>query len=575
MSPPGATTAEPAPPATLVRLRRALSGSVLSSLHGYRRSFLTGDLVAALTLLVIAVPEQLATSRLAGMPPITGYYAFIAGSVLFAVVGSNPQLSVGADSTIAPLFFVGISHLAAPGSAQYVDLVGILAVSVGVIVALVGLLRFGWIAQFLSTPIITGFLAGVAVIIVVHQLPDLLGIAPPSGSNLHRIGQILSHLGSTNLWSLVIGVAVLAIVVGAEQIDRRLPGALVALVGSTAAVAIFKLQSHGVAVLGTVARTSPRFSLSGLSLSSVGSVLPLAAVVALVVISQSAATTRAFADKGDYDVDVNRDFVGVGAGSVIAGLVGAFPVNASPPRTAAVVEAGGRTQVTSLAAAGILVVLIPFAGVLRDVPLATLAAVLLFVASRIVHVRDLVTIARFNWFEFGLAGVALLTVALVGVEQGIAVAVGLAILDRTRLSARPKVHVLGRVPGTTSFAPISSAEHAVQVPGVLVLLFATPLWYANALHFRAEIEASLSRAEGPLRTVVLDAIGMSDVDYTGSNALREVLDELDKQHVSFVVARAGERAFESLRRSGLVERIGAERFYGTVGEAVDSVTGLG
>ena len=200
---------------------------VLSSVRGYQRSWVSGDLVAGVTLLTIAVPEQLATSRLAGMPPITGFYAFIAGSLLFALLGSNPHVSVGADSTIAPLFAVGVAHFAAAGSPRYVELVAVLAVLVGVIVALVWLLRLGWIAEFLSAPIITGFLAGVAVLIVVHQLPDLLGLPPTGGSTVHRIRFILGHLGDTNGWTLLIGLGVLAIVVVVRADRPQDPGGAV------------------------------------------------------------------------------------------------------------------------------------------------------------------------------------------------------------------------------------------------------------------------------------------------------------------------------------------------------------
>ena len=544
---------------------------VFSSLRGYRRSWVSADALAAVTLLVIAVPEQLATARLAGMPPITGFYAFFAGTVLFAMLGSNPQMSVGADSTIAPLFAVGIAHLAPVGSARYVDLVGVLSVMVGTFVALVWLLRLGWIAEFLSAPIITGFLAGIAVVIVVHQIPDLFGLPVASGGSVHRIALSASHLDRTNGWALGIAAAVFAVIVVAERVDRRLPGALVGLVASTILVAALGLPGHGVAVLGRVTHGAPSFGLAGLSWSTLGSVAPIAAVVALVVVTQSAATTRAFADQGHYDVDVGRDFLGVGAGSIVAGLAGAFPVNASPPRTAAVAAAFGRTQAAGLGAAAAILLLVPAAGVLEDVPVAALAGVLLYVATRIFHGRDLLAIARFDPFEFGLAVVTLLTVALVGVEQGIGVAVGLAILDRARLSARPQLHVLGRIPQTTSWAPISSPEKPVQVPGVLVVLFATPLWYANAVHFREQLHAALARADGPPRVVVLDAIGMSDLDYTGSRSLRDALDALDREHVSFAIARAGEHVRDSLARSGLLDRIGEDRMFPSVGEAVTAL----
>ncbi len=546
---------------------------VFSSLRGYRRAWAYPDLLAAAALLVIAVPEQLATSRLAGMPPITGLYAFVAGTAAFAIFGTNRQMSVGADSTIAPLFAVAIGATATIGSPHYVALVGILAVTVGVFVTLVGLLRLGWIAEFLSAPIISGFMAGVAVIIVVHQLPDLLGIASTSGSTARRVASVVRHVGDTNGVTLALGAGVLAIVIAGEIVDRRVPGALIALVATTALVQGFHLHRHGVAILGSIAHDFPRVGLHGLSWTALGSVAPVAGVVALVVISQSAATTRAFSDRGGYSADLNRDFVGVGAGSVAAGLVGAFPVNASPPRTAAVAAASGKTQLAGLLAAGVVAALVPAAGALRDVPEVALAAVLILLAARIFRLRDLVAIARFDAFEFGLAIATLLTVSLVGVEQGIGVAVGLAILDRTRLSARPQLHVLGRIPGTTSWVPLSGGEAAAQVPGVLVVLFATPLWYANTAHFRAEMVTARTRAEGATRLIVLDAIGMSDVDFTGAGALSRTLDDLDRDQVGFAVARAGEHARRSLARSGILDRIGSDRLFASVDEAVTQLSG--
>ena len=556
----------PAPPQST--RHRGPTVSLLSSLRGYQRAWLAPDALAALILLVIAVPEQLATSRLAGMPPITGFYAFVAGTTLFALLGSNPQMSVGADSTIAPLFAVGVARLAPSGSLHYQDLVAILAVMVGTLVALVWLLRLGWIAEFLSAPIIAGFLAGVAVIIVVHQLPDLLGVHGVSGSTAHRVGTVLSHLGRVHPATLAIGVGVFAVVIVSELVDRRIPGALIALVVSTALVAAAHLQVHGVAVLGPIAHGAPRFGLTGLSGATIGKLAPLAGVVALVVVTQSAATTRAFADRGRYGVDVGRDLLGVGAGSVVAGLAGAFPVDASPPRTAAVAGAGGRTQVSGLLAAAAVAAFVPAAGLLRDVPLAALAGVLVFVAVRIFPARELVAIARFDRFELALALITLLAVALIGVEQGIAVAVGLAILDRTRLDSRPQLHVLGRIRQTTSWAPLSAPSHPDQVPGVLVVLFATPLWYANATRFRAELEAAKRRTVGELRLVVLDALGMSDLDYTGARVLEQALDALDRDHVDFAVSRAGRHLRDNLARSGLETRIGADHFYASADEAV-------
>jgi SulP family sulfate permease len=552
------------------RMRRPI---LFSSLRGYRREWIGADLVAGMTLFAIAVPEQLATSRLAGMPPITGFYAFIAGTVVFALLGSNPQMSVGADSTIAPLFAAGVAHLALAGSAEYAQKVAILAVMVGILVVLVSVLRLGWIAEFLSAPIITGFLCGVALIIVAHQLPDFFGLPPTGGTDQHRVGYVLTHLNETNGWALAIGLGVLALVVVCERIDRRIPGALIGMVVSTALVATLDLEAHGVPVLGTVKAGAPHIGLSGVSWSTVQSLAPLAAVVALVVVTQTAATTRAFADRGAYEVDAGRDFLAVGAGSVLAGVSGSFPVDASPPRTGAVANAGGRTQAGPLGAAVVLVFLIPVAGILKDVPLATLAAILLFVAARLFNFGELRAVARFNLVEFALALITLLTVALIGVEQGIAVAVVLAMLDRIRKSAQSQLAVLGRVAGTTSWTPLAADPDAAQQTGVLAVLFATPLWYANATHFREQMADAVARAPGTTTVVVLDAIGMTDVDFTGARALGRVLDAAARNHVAFGVARAGDHLRETLRRSGLLDRIGSERLFSTVNEAVTTLTG--
>ena len=543
---------------------------LLTSLAGYKRTWLVPDMLAALTLLVIAVPEQLATSRLANMPPITGLYAFVAGTIAFALLGSNPQLSVGADSTIAPLFAVALTHLAPAQSSQYVALAGILAVTVGIFVAAVGILRMGWIADFLSTPIITGFMAGVSIIIVVHQLTDVLGLPSVSGTTIHRIVTVVRHLGQANGWTVGIAAGVLLVVVGAERIDKRVPGALVGLVGSTALVAAAGLGHHGVAIIGTIAHGAPHLGLHGLSWGHIGSVVPVAAVVALVVISQSAATSRSFADQGGYDVDIGRDFVGAGAGSILAGLSGSFPVNASPARTAAVATAGGKSQLSGLGAAAVVVLLVPAAGALHDVPVAALGAILVFVASRIFHLRDLVAIARFDRFELALAAVTFVTVAFVGVQQGIGLAVALAILDRTRLSARPSVHVLGRFPGTTSWGPVGQGA-AAEVPGVKVLLFAAPLYYANAQHFRAQLTGLLASTDDSLHALVFDVVGMHDIDFTGTRVLGRLLDGLEHRHVTVGIARSGGHLQENLERSGILARIGQDNIFENVDQAVNTL----
>ena len=383
---------------------------------------------------------------------------------------------------------------------------------------------------------------------------------------------MLTHLDQVNGWSLAIGLGVLGVMVVGARVDHRIPGALVGMVASTALVGALDLQAHGVAVLGTIKSGAPHFGITGLSWSVLASLAPLAAVVALVVVTQTAATTRAFADQGGYDVDAGRDFLGVGAGSLVSGLVGSFPVNASPPRTGAVVEAGGRTQVGALGAAAAVILLIPFSGVLKDVPLATLAAILIYIASRLFNGRELLAIAHFNLFEFGLAAVTLVTVVLVGVEQGIGVAVALAILDRIRLSARPQLHRMGRIPGTTSWQRRDARPERRAGAGRRgsALRDADLVRERHALPRRG-VPLSCGKLPEPVRVFVLDTIGMSDIDFTGTRAMGQVLDLCERERIAFGIARAGVHLRDSLRRSGLAARIGEDHFYPTVDAAVTAL----
>ncbi len=243
-------------------------------------------------------------------------------------------------------------------------------------------------------------------------------------------------------------------------------------------------------------------------------------------------------------------------------------MNASPARTAAVAASGGKTQVTGLFAAGALCLLVPAVGLLRDLPLAALSAVLIFVASRILHLKDFVAIARFDLFELGLALVTLLAVAFVGVEQGIGVAIALAVIDRIRLSIQPHLHILGRVPNTTSWVPNDVGDPVKEIPGVLVVLFATPLWYANAVRFRDQLMAVVQAQPAGLRLIVLDVVGMSDLDFTGASALGHVLNELKSRGVTIAFARAGRRVEIGLERSGILADLGRDHLFSSVDEAI-------
>lgn len=554
-----------------------MEGSLIApTLRGYRAAWLGPDLVAGLTLVAIAVPEQMATARLANMPPTTGLYAFVAGSVAFALIGRNRQLSVGADSTIAPILAIGVGALAAAGSSRYAPLISLLALMVGVLIVAVGLARLGWITELLSVPVITGILAGIAVEIFVHQLPALLGVAGGGTTTAGRLGNVIDQIGRANGWTVAIGLGVLGAIAVAERVDRRLPGALAGLVVSIVVVAALGLRSHGVAVLGSIHGGLPSFGVPSGSWAEVRRLVVPAVTVAFVCIAQTAATVRASSAGAPAAGDFDRDLVGLGVGSVVAGISGSFAVDASPPRSAVVQAAGGRSQLTSLVAAAVVVGVALFAtGLLRDLPQATLGAILVFVATRLLRVGDLRAILRFDRVEFGLAVVTLVAVAFIGIEQGVAIAIVISLADRTRRAVRPRDVVLGRVPGTDHWVPSDIGRSTEQVPGVVVYLLYAPLWYGNADYVRLRIRDLVDSATDPVHGLVIDANGVSDIDFTGARALLEMLTEMERRNVIVAVARASHLVHRDLKHSGLLQVIGDGRVFTSVEDAIDALVRSG
>jgi len=528
------------------------------------------DVLAGLTLVAIAVPEQMATSRLAGMPPAAGLYAFLAGSLVFAVLGRSAHLSVGADSTIAPVMAAGVAALGVSGTARYGELISFLALMVGALVVVVGLLRLGWIAEFLSTPVITGVLGGIAVQIVVRQLPAVLGLAGGGSTTFGRLRMVAGHLGRTNGWAVAIAVGVFVVIMGAEHLDRRIPGALIGLVTSIALSGAFDLTSHGLAVIGSIHGGLPSFAVPSAAWSDGRDLLGPALTVAFLCIAQTAATMGASGGASTSFADFDRDLVAVGVGSLVAGLSGSFAVNTSPPRSEIVAASGGRSQATGLVAAAVVVlVMLVATGLLRELPEATLGAILVFVATRLFRIGDLRSILRFDRIEFGLAVVTLLAVAVVGIEQGVVLAMLLSLAERTRRTARPRDAVLGRVPGTDHWIPNDVGRPTESVPGIVVYLVYAPLWYGNAAYVADRLRRLVDSAAEPVRGLVLDADAMSDIDYTGARTLGELAAELRQNGVAVAIARSSHLVHHDLKHSGLLRSIGRDRLFASVEDAVD------
>lgn len=549
---------------------------IFRSLAGIAPGWLRGDLVAGLTLAAIAIPEQMATARLAGFSPAVGFAAFVAGSLGFAIFGANRFLSAGADSTITPIFVGGLVLLAATGSPDYAHLAVVLALLVGIFVTLGGIFRFGWIADLLSVPVTTGFMAGIAVHIAASQLPAFLGVAAPQGTLLQRLDLLTHSLGRTNAAASALGIGVLAITVVAERLSAKIPGALIGLAAATLAVIGFSLEHHGVAVIGAIAGGLPRLALPTASMDDVVHLLPLALMVGLVVMVQTSATTRSFPGGPDEPVDVDRDFIGLGAGSLLASLFGAFPVNASPPRTGIAAATGGRSQITGLVAVAIVLVMSVFGmRLLGHVPYAGLAGILLFVAARLVRLGALRDIWAKSREEFLLVVATLAAIVVLPIEIGVAVGIILSLVHGMWTTTRAAAVELEQVPGTTIWWPPTPGQPGERLSGVCVVAFQGPLSFLNADNFQRGIQRAVAGDRPPPTLLVLEASSIAEIDYTAAQAFAGLIRRYQREGVTVAVARLESvRARAAFERFGLVELLGADHFFHSVDQAVHRCCGV-
>jgi sulfate permease, SulP family len=557
---------------TILNLRHRAPWA-FASLQGWQANWLPRDLVGGLLLAAIAVPEQLATARLAGLRPEAGLIAFVAASLAFVVFGASRLLSAGADSTIALIFAGGLAAIAPASTAEYTHLASLLALMVGAILIVAALIRAGWVADLLSIPVTTGFLAGVSLHIAIGQVPSLLGVAEVSGTLWERLPEVLGEIARLNPYCLMIGLVAICTTLLTEKLAPHLPGALIAILGTSIAIAMFHLQRLGVTMIAdfsSIARTPSFLAFS--NMQEFAKLVPLAGIVALVCMMQTAAVARAFAGEGKQLEPVSPNFAGIGAGCIVSALMGAFAVNASPPRTAALVGAGARSQVASLVAAGCMVVLILSGGALvRYVPQATLAGILIVIAIRIFRWSEMVRIMRLGGSEIVLVLVSAALVTALPIETGMLYSIALSLLQSVYAVARPLCLELARVPSTTVWWPPSDAERGEDEPGILVFAPAAPINFTNAVYICRRLLTAVTSAGTPVRLVVIEASGVVGVDYTGSVILQQTIADLREKGVVVTLARlSSERARLQAEQTGLLRCLGSSAIFRSVEDAIRS-----
>lgn len=549
-------------------------------LAGARKS-LPGDALAGLTLAAIAVPGSMGAAQLVGASAFAGLVAFMIGAVVFALLGGHRILSVGADSSIAPM----LAAAAAGGALTGADTTGELTVEghpvidpatlmltsvlVGAILIIVGLVRAGWITQFLSRPVTIGLLAGIGVGIIIDQLPVALGIPRHGGGVIAGIVDMVTSLDEINWWTAAVAVLVLAITLGSGLVGPRVPGPLLGLAAAIAFTMLAGLTERGVVTLPEPDFAPPRMDFASVSVPGAVELLPTALVIAVLVVIQTGATEASFPGPRRT---LDRDLGVIGLASATAGAAGAFAVNTSPPRTSVVAAAKGKSQVVGLVAALIvLAVGVVGADLLPHLPTAALAAVLLTVAAKLVKVKSMARILRFSRIEFAVCIATILLVVLLGVVQGVIIAALVTLLDRTRREARPRTYRKGMIPKSNHWVPVDAGTPTVQVPGVLVWSVEAPLWYADSDFVVDQLHDALADADVPYVAVILDAAAMGDLDYTGAGALGTIVDHMDSEGLPLIIARPNRPVQRAIERADLRDRLSTTP---TVADAVKQATKL-
>jgi SulP family sulfate permease len=542
---------------------------VLQGVLPARRDQVAQDALAGITLAALAIPEVLGYARIAGMPVVTGLYTLLLPMAVFAVLGSSRHLVVGADSATAAILAAALTGLAVPGSPRYVQLAGLAALLTGGLLLLARVVRLGFLANFLSRTVLLGFLTGVGVQVAIGQVPDMLGITVTAAGTPARLVRMIAAFPQARLTTVAVSAGVIAVVLAARLISRRIPGALIAVGGAIGVSRAAGLAGHGVAVLGPVPRGLPHLGLPAVGLHEAALVLGTSVSMFVVILAQSAATARAYAVRHEETLSEDTDLVGLAAANVAAAFSGTFAVNGSPTKTQMADSAGGRSQLAQLtASAVVLVTLLLLTGLLADLPVAALAAVVFLIGAQLVDVSGMRRVLSARRAEFIVALLTAAAVVALGVQDGIILAIAASVIDHLRHSYRPLSSVLVKSPaGHWESVPV--APGARTEPGLVVYRFGTGLYYANASRLVADI-AALTSAGRPLRWVVLDAAAIGDIDYTAASVLGRAIRQLHARQIRLVLTSLLAPVRQQLDRYGLSGTAGPDAYYDTPGEALEA-----
>ena len=557
-------------------------GWLFPSLRGYQGSWLPGDLLAGLTVWAVLVPEALAYASIAGVSPVVGLYAAPGALILYAALGSSRQLVVGPMAAAALLSAATVGALVPVGGGRFAALSAALAITVGLLALVAGLLRLGFLANFISEPVLKGFIIGLALTIIVRQLPKLLGIKQGSGDFFAQLWNVITHLGDTQGLTLLVGVLSLVVIIGLRRVAPRVPGSLVAVVLGIAAVKLFNLDQHGVEIVGSIKSGLPSFGVPGVHASDVGALAAGGVGVMLVCFAEGLAAAKTYAAREHQQIDANRELLGLGGANLASAVSSGIVVAGSLSKTAVNVTGGARTQLAGLIVAALTIVtLLALTGLFENLPVATLAAIVIAAVVELVDVRALITLYRASSSrlgrEFGFVArpdfiaaiAALLGVMVFDTLPGLFIGITVSLLLLIYRASRPYVATLGRTPEADGdYRDIDRHPDARTSDRVAVLRVESGLYFANADAVRTRILQAA--APDNIRAIVLDAESIPFIDVTASRMLADLTDELHDRDVRLLIAREIGQVRDVV--SHVVATPALTNIYPSVQAAVDAVT---
>jgi high affinity sulfate transporter 1 len=543
----------------------------LRALRTYQRAWLARDLVAGVVLCALLIPQGMAYAELAGLPPITGLYTTVVCLVAYAAFGPSPYLVLGPDSSLGPMIAAMILPLAAGDVAYSVALAGMLALMVGLICVGTGLARLGFVSDLLSKPVRVGYMVGLAITIFVGQLPKLFGFSVQGGNVLQDAVAFLENLGRTNLWALGVGLLALAIIYALRRWAPRVPGILVAVLVAIAMSALLDLAARGVDVVGVLPQGFPMPTFPAVALADLPLLAAGALGITLVAIGDTISLSSGFAARRGLEVDSNQELFGIGAANFFSGLFTGFPVSTSSSRTAVADQAGAKSQLTGLVAGALVLLMLLFVpGLVQTLPTPVLAAIIIVAASSLFDLPAMRHLWRVRKDEFLIALVSLLGVALIGVLEGIVIAVVLSVAEMFLRAWRPYSAVLGKPEGVSGYHDLKRYPEASRIPGLLMVRWDAPLFFANANLFRNFVRERVMGTEPTPEWVLVAAEPITDVDTTAADMLVDLDLELNAAGIHLILAELKDPVKDKVERYGLYDTIDRRHFYPTIERAVEA-----